>query len=54
MINEEILKEFFEAEDEILQKAMDKITYLMVSRNINQNEERGKLLVLREKLLKKV
>ncbi len=51
---EERLKRFFKEEDKILRKGMDKVTYLMVSRGINQNEEREELIALRDELLNEV
>lgn len=46
------IDEFFIEEDKILKKAMDKLSFLMVSRNISQEKERKELVKLREELKK--
>lgn len=47
----ELVKKYFKDSDEIINKAMSKVSYLMISRGISQEEERKELLELRDKLI---
>lgn len=46
---EEKLTHIFKEEDKIIQKAMNKVNYLMNSRNISQEKERKELVDFRNK-----
>ncbi len=48
------IKKFFKEEDEIISRAMGKVSYLMISRNISQESERKELEELRNKLIKEL
>ena len=48
------IKEHFKEEDRIISKAMNKLTFLMISRGIDHSDERKELVNLRNKLLEEL
>lgn len=49
-----MIDNFFKEEDRIISKAMDKLSYLIISRNISQEKERNELEKAREDFKDKI